>query len=570
MSMIALTSAFWAIALAPKVEVTVDCPEGQVVTGERKFRVTVTNTNPDDNVNQVEFYVGADLRDSDTSTPYEFRIDSLAEEEGPLKLRFKAFTAEGQSAEKSITVRIDNGLSKGAGFHIEQGTVSYSDGKYREAIVSGRIALKIEEKSVPARVLLARANFALGIFDTAQKFAEDALAIDPVNVAASEVLSGVNLRRAFNTVSRDGDRAGTLASIRSAFKQAVEARKRVLDATLDQIGAPTDINLVAYADAAIRAQRYSLVINSVAPAFDRDNSRTDLANRLAYSYVRTGRYADALKVLGTLKRYGKLDAYSFATAAVANAQLGETTNSDEAIKEALLSNESDLGVLTAQAFIALKYNRTNVLANLSNRLVNDRAQRTETWYYVAAVNNRLRRFQEGRRGFERSVLAEPTNVDAYIERGNESMAVVTSSKLEQKELDYLYDTARAFYDTALVARPESAEALSGVLTVLLYQNKPAEAVAYGEAAIKASPESAIAHYAAAAAYAEQASFLSKQAGGRISADVSKFNGLAAAANRKAGTLDTKFLEGRTIPKVADVLKYLTEAGRSPVLSAPSR
>jgi tetratricopeptide (TPR) repeat protein len=167
-------------------------------------------------------------------------------------------------------------------------------------------------------------------------------------------------------------------------------------------------------------------------------------------------------------------------------------------------------------------------------------------------------------------LAEPTNVDAYIERGNESMAVVTSSKLEQKELDYLYDTARAFYDTALVARPESAEALSGVLTVLLYQNKPAEAVAYGEAAIKASPESAIAHYAAAAAYAEQASFLSKQAGGRISADVSKFNGLAAAANRKAGTLDTKFLEGRTIPKVADVLKYLTEAGRSPVLSAPSR
>jgi len=570
MSMIAYAAAFWAMALTPRVDVSVDCADGEAITGERKFRVTVVATKTDDIVNQVEFYVGSDLRDSDTSTPYEFKIDSLAEEEGDLELRFKAFTAEGDTGEKTIKVRIDNGMSKGEPFHLEQGSSFFNDGKYREAITSGRIALKINPKSVAARILLARANVALGIYDSAQKFAEDALAENPNSTEASEVLASVSLRRAFNTINRDSDRAATLATIRNSFKAAVEARRRVLDAAVEAFPSVTDANVLAYTDAALRARRPSLVVTELSGRFERENGRTDYGNRLAYAYVQLGRYADAVRVLSTLKRYGKYDAYSYGLLSVAQSQVGDQTASDDALKEALLVDDNDTGVLTAQAYLALKLNRTNALAGFATRLASEKAQRSETWYYMSAVNNRLRRFSEARRAFERAVLADPANVDAYIERALESLNVATSSKLGDAESAYLYDTARAYFETALIARPDSAHALAGISLTALYQKKIADAILYGESAIKAAPTNPIGHFAASAAYASQASILSKAAGGRVSDEVTRYNTLANTALRASGQYDPKFLGGRPVPKEADVLKYMSEAGRFPVLTAPGR
>jgi tetratricopeptide (TPR) repeat protein len=567
--MFAYAAAYWALALAPKVDVNVDVEDGAVLSGERRFRITVQPSKPNDIVNQVEFYVGTDLRDSDSSTPYEFRLDTLGESEGPLQLRFKAFTSEGDSGEKVVNVRIDNGMSKGEPFHLEAGQASYSDGKYQEALVSGRIAFKINPNSVRARILLARTNLALNVFDAAQKFAEDALSADPANTEAADIVASVNLRRAFNTINRDSDRVATLGTIRNAFKLAVEARRSTLDRAVDSFASVTDSNVIDYADAVLRAQRYSLAINELSGRFDRENSRVDLANRLAFAHLQSGKYAEALKVLTTLKRYGKPDAYSFALLAVVQAQIGDIASSDESVKEAILIDNGDSGVLTAQAFLALKQSRTSALAGFANRLASERAQRPETWFYVAAVNNRIRRFSEGRRGFERSVLAEPTLTAAYVERALESMTIATQGEMPEADKNYLFDTARAFFETASIARPDSAHALAGVALVALYKKNISEAISYGEAAVKASPTNPVGHYAVSAAYAYQASALSKAAGGRLSPDVTRYNGLAATSNRAAGTFDPKYLQGRPVPKEADILKYMTEAGRIPVISLPA-
>jgi predicted Zn-dependent protease len=291
---------------------------------------------------------------------------------------------------------------------------------------------------------------------------------------------------------------------------------------------------------------------------------------LGYAYLQTGRYGEGVKLFATLARYGKLDAYAYALLSVTQAQAGDQAASDEAIKEALLADDQDTGVLTAQAFLALKLNRNNSLVGFANRLANEKGQRTETWYYVTAVNNRLRRFQEARRAFERSVLAEPANADAYVERGTESLSIANASQLPDADKQYLYETAKAYFEVALAARPESAHALSGVALVALYQNKNQDAIAYGEAAVKAAPSSPIGHYVLAAAYAKQSSVLSKAAGGRLSPEVSRLGTLAAESNRRAGQLDVRSLQGRTIPKEEDVFKYLSEAGRNPVLSLPGR
>ena len=89
---------------------------GDALTGDVQFRANIQTDHP---IQAVEFYVGDDLRESDGSTPYEFKLDTLAEEDGNIKLRFKGFTSEGQNVEKAFTLTIDNGVSKGADFHVE-------------------------------------------------------------------------------------------------------------------------------------------------------------------------------------------------------------------------------------------------------------------------------------------------------------------------------------------------------------------------------------------------------------------------------------------------------------------
>ena len=292
MSLLTAASALIAFGMpAPKVEITVDLKDGEAITGERSIRVSASATNS--YITNVEFYVGADLRDSDTSTPYEFKLDSLAESDGTIQLKFRAYAENGQNAEKTVNVKIDNQLSKGIAFHLEAGQEALTERKYREAIVSGRIALKIDEKNVPARIILSRANLGLNVFDSAQKFAEDALAIDPNNAQALDLVAATNLRRSLNLVAREGgNRSEVIQTMRASLKTAVEARKKALDLTVDNFGPVTDQNLKQYADAAMRAGRLTLAINQLSPAFDKDNRDASIANRLAYAQLRAGRGGD--------------------------------------------------------------------------------------------------------------------------------------------------------------------------------------------------------------------------------------------------------------------------------------
>jgi hypothetical protein len=103
--MIAKLAALWlaVLAVAPKpVQLSPNIADGDVIDKVRTIRVRVTAEDP---VTQVEFYVGDDLRDTDSSTPYEFRIDPLDEPEGELTLTFAAYTTEGDSARKSVRDR---------------------------------------------------------------------------------------------------------------------------------------------------------------------------------------------------------------------------------------------------------------------------------------------------------------------------------------------------------------------------------------------------------------------------------------------------------------------------------
>ncbi|AIE85807.1 tetratricopeptide repeat protein [Fimbriimonas ginsengisoli] len=596
------------------VQVKVNAQNGLVITGEHTFRVTVVANNA---VTGVEFYVGSELRDKDTSTPYEFTIDSLAETDGNLKLRFKAFTTEGESGEAAVTVKIDNALGKGLDFHIQKGTEALQDSKFDDAITAGRIALRIDPKSNAARIIVARGYLGKGTFDKAQKFAEDAVSDDPNNQSAADLLSSIKLRQAFTTMSRSSDRKETLATIKDAFKSAVDTRRKFVDSQFDKLSAPDDAHLISYADAALSADRYSAALAVLEPAFRKDNRRTDVGNRIAYAQMRLGRYADALNTLNDVKKYGSADAFTYAGLAVLFAEAGNVDASDAALKDALVTSSDDPAVLSAQAYVALKFVRHRVI-DKSTLLLNyddiggaDTASRTESRktmrsaldqlekgtgqrstvsFFASALNNKLEEFGRGETYFERAVLDDPLNVDAYVEQGNRSLGLALNGKPSADEMDQRLETARAYFETALTARPDSAQALSGLSLVALMQRKFDESLSLGEAASHAAPTYAAAQAVLGAVYSSvsgakrlQADNIRKQnkTGGttneerqanEVQARELEHDAIVLATKARdtvvqAAKLDPR-LEGQDITKPRAAWRYLYTGGRVPTLPQP--
>lgn len=617
MNVLLLVTAYLALVSPAKapVKVHVDVKNGDTITGEATFKVTVESTNL---VTQVEFYVNDDLRDKATSTPYTFAVDTLNEPEGPAKLKFKAYTSEGETGDATVSVTFYNALDKGGPYHVQQALLAVQDGKWDKAVTEGRIALKIDPKLNDARLIVARGYLRMNVIDKAQKFAEDAVADDPSNLQALDILAVVNLTKAFTTYDRgSGDRNETLKTIGDALKSAVDSRKRSLDMIVDAMPAPTAATLIPYCDAALRAGRYGLVLSTLRPAFDADNRRTDVANRLAFAEIREGRFAEAFDTLTTLKKYGTPDVYTQATLAVLYAEGGDPQKSDDAIKDAILSDADNPIVSMAQAYIALKFIRShvgnlttmslnyddlrgkdspkglesrNTLEQILRELSRDQAQRAEVNYYLCALSNKLENYDDGRKYFERAVLSEPTDYDAYIEQGNKSIQISMRGKRDKDELTFLYENARTMFTAAIQARASSPAALTGLSLVETFEGKPEEAIKWANAAVNAQPTYAAGHVALCAAYSlgnltltDQAYHMREQ-GNHLTSNVErqenelKARQIEATAGRytrqardelvAAAKLDKK-IEGDQFTKPTTAWRYFNAGGRVPVLPPPA-
>jgi tetratricopeptide (TPR) repeat protein len=556
LSIIAMAALSLAQAGAPLINV--DAKDRDTIFGERKFRVTVQAQSP---ITQVEFYVGSDLRDSDTSTPYEFKLDTLEVDDGDLKLTFAAYTTDGKSTKKTVTVRVDNGVGKGADFHVQKGNDLLSQSKWDEAITSGRIALKAKKAYNPARVVLARAYMGKNVLDRAQKYAEDVIGDEPNNLGGLELLAAIKLQQAFITVNRGGSTADTQKTIAEALRGAADARRKSLDMQVDNFGAVNDDNRLRYVDLAITAGRYSIVPSQLSTVFARDMTNANVGNRIAFAQVKMGRWAEARATLGNLNKRSAMDAYSYALLAVIETEAGNRQASDDAMKEAILSDAEDLGVRTAQAYIALKNVNTGVLGKLASDLARDQGQRTEVNYFLSALTNRLADFEQSRKYFERAVLAEPSNADMYVERGNESVRIALKAGLDKKDADLQLNGAKILFETAIVGQPTSFQGLSALAMIHLMQGNVTEAIKFGEAAVAANPNYAAGHYALAAAFSEA----SKRADGSQKA---RLISESQKSNLKAGLLDKANLEGREIPNAPAVFRYFETGGRTLVMTPP--
>jgi len=473
------------------VEVITDAKDGDEIKGDYVLRATVRSENL---VTKVEMYIGDQLKDSKTSTPYTFQIDTLSENEGPYKVRLVAYTTEGEKGEKTITLNINNELSKGLDYHLAKGNEALTVKKWNDAATSGRIALKIKPKDTKALILVARANYGKGAYDLAEKFARDVLESDKTNTQALQVVSAVSLKRAFGATTQNSPEE-VRAVVGEALKNAAKAAREIREASIEKVPSrPPEGGLQAWADQLLAAGRYSLVAEALKDRFEGNVKDNVVASRYLYALIRSSRMAIAMDAVDRLKRRGAPDGYTYALMAVAYQTVGNTAESLAAEKQAALTAPDNLGVMYATAYLNILRDKTATLGQTLDAIVAVEPSSPIANSYISTRLHSLADYSGAQSHFETAIMADPGSADVLIERGRQ---IVDSAVLikplpsdatdEQKDhqkqvvADRLAN-AQVYFEAAIEAKPDSQEALTGLALVHALQGHGDQAAAFGQAA----------------------------------------------------------------------------------------
>jgi len=543
--------SFLAIACSAtasaSITMTPNIKNGQTVSGEMKVSVGVDS---DSLVTSVEFYVGDDLQSTDNSTPYEFTFDTLSVDDGTLKFTIAAYNEKGESAKTTLNVSVNNEIAKGAAYLAAQSNAASDVSKWGDAIRFGRAAVKADDGSTVAKLALARAYLGAGQFDRAQQHAEDASKLDPTNRRALDLLSAIHLKRAFATLDH-GDRAETAATIRSAFSAAAKSRIESLQATVDSFGTVNDGNRIAFVDALLDAGRYSLAINELKSRFRNEPTNNQLADRLMFAQIRSGRLQEAAQTMKDVQRFGEFDGEGQALRALLLLFTGDEEAAAEAEKDALLDAPDSLVVATSRTWMSLRRNDLASARSLATGLSASQGQDPIVNGALCTLFWRTGEYEKSRAAFETAILAEPANVDLYIEKANQVIEFGLRSDVSGEDQTYQFRLADAYFDAALAAKPDSFQALTGKALVLALLKDSAGALKSASSATKAGPNYAAAQYTLAA----------------VLFDLNQ-NTEAKNALKAAETADARGLAGRPIPKVLDAWRYFAGIGRLPLVARP--
>lgn len=531
---------------AADIKFTTSLKDGDRLSGVVVLQVTIESSA---SINSVEFYVNDQLRGTDSSTPYEFTIDTLTEKEGGYSIEIAAYASDGSSKKLKLNLTIDNELGKGAAFHLDNATRFLNNSKWTDAIGAARVALKADEGSVPARLVLARAFLGRGILDEAQKWAEDAMLLEE-SPESCELVAGILVERAFKVSAFGGDKKEQLKQMFDDLKGAVTNKRRAMELRIRAVGAETDENRVRLADLHMASNEFSTAIRLLRKNYNEFEPDISIAGRLMFASMRSGRMNDVAKILANVEKRSAKDAMLSSLESVGYAYYRHYEKAADALKTAILSDPDSSSVMTASAFLAVRKNDTRAIASQIQQMIKKNITDPEVFYYLSLLQFWTGDYVNSRENFKKAVTQNPLFVDAYIQRGFDALnTALTPAFAADKE--YLLEMALGYMEVARLARPDSAEALNGTALVLLYQGKDKEGLAMAGAAANAGPEYPWAHFTLAAARQKN-----RDPGG------------ALKAVDAAGKLDGPVLSGRGIPTVDEAWVYTLRHGRLPVVIPP--
>jgi tetratricopeptide (TPR) repeat protein len=543
-----LASGLALLAQSGGIQVNSSVKSGDVLSGVVELRVTVQSPSP---VTQVEFYIDGKLRATDTSTPYTYLLDTIVEKEGAMQIEIGVYTASGDSRKVVLNVTIDNGVSKGIEFHLQNATQFLQVSKWDEAIQAARIALKADENNNKAKILMARAYLGKNMLDRAQQWAEDAI-LSEETVEGAELLAAIHVQRAFRIISTSGDKGDALKAITDALKAAVQQKRLSLQLRIKALGPVTDANRLQHADLLIANHEYSAARRILSEKWNEYEPDTAIGNRLIYAMMRSGMMTEAYAMTEIILKRGVPDAATYALRSAGFAYYRKWQEAQDALREGTFSDPNSPTLMTAAAYLATMRGERNAMLSQVNQMLEQHVNAGQAYYYLFTLQYMVGDYDRSRDNFREALILEPLLLDAYVERGYQ--ALLNARNLPSgltSDKDLVLDQAKAFFEVALAVRPDSAEALNGLALVSLHKGDTSEAVRMSEAAKNAAPQQPWAWFTYAAALGAA----------RRPAE-------ATQAVDKAGALDQVVLKGRSVPSVDQAWDYTWRYARQPVLIPP--
>lgn len=541
----ALLGALFNFASAADIKIDCSVKNGDKISGTVEIRATVSATNT---VNQVEFYVGGELRSTDTSTPYTYTIDTIPEKEGPIKIQIAAYTSSGDSKKLDLTLTVDNGVDKGAKFHVDNANKFLNVSKWDEALQAARIALKADPNSADAKIAMARAYLGKDQLDKAQQWAEDAL-ISQESVATTELLAGINAERAFRIISASGEKGDALKEITTAFKAAIAQREKTVELRIKAAGAVSDANRIKVADLMMEKHDYSAARRILSEQWNEGSPDLAVGNHLIYAAMRSGRMGEAKRLLDLMKKKSVQDATTFALSAAVDAYYRDFDNAATAIKDGGFDDSEAPSLMSASVYLALMQGDKAAAGSQINRMLGKDINSATVYYFLKTLMFYTGQYSESRDYFQKAILADPLLIDAYIERGYEALVVAANPQSGlDKDKALLLDQALSFFDLAYTIKPDSAEALNGLALTSLYMKKNDDAMKWAQGAVGAGPEFPWTHFTLAAVLNAKGDYRG-----------------AVKEVDKGGELDKVVLQGRGVPSADEAWLYTYRYARVPVI-----
>ncbi len=531
-----MKTACFALLILPAaaqaaLTLSVDAKNGDSISGDHKFVVRVQSNAV---VTNVEFYVNGELISTDDSQPYEFDLDTLRYDDGPVKTRFAGYDRAGGRAASELTLIVDNKLGLGAAHHVAEGEQALTDGKWAEALTAGRTALRIEPASTPARLLMARAHNALKRADLAQKFAEDVLAVEPGNSAALALVTALSLDRAMSTFTSRLTTQATADSLARSLQRAASAARAAGEAKLE--GATGLARARALYSLGRAQDAADLLDRADAP----QNDESLLVRALAR--LATGERSRALSSLNSLTP----SAAGLAAAALASADATDASRLERASVQIALTG---LPELSARARLALERGDLAGHTAITTIMKQAHPAAAETALNEAISLFGQRQYEPAQEAIKRGILADPGRADLYIERGAQTIAFLISSNLMGPERLIQLSLAEGFANAALEAEPGSTPAAALKALIFVFRGTPSEAAAWLEKAQAGRP------YASGFVIAAAAELQSRR------------NAEARDFMARAARLDPKVNE-RLLPTPVTAFQHFYRSGRLPRVVLP--
>lgn len=437
-----LTGAF----AQPKSDatITVNLDDGATIKGIVKV---VARVQSEKLVERVEFQVDGALREVDDSTPYEYEWDTVTDTEGERQLKIVAFLEGNKSVSKVLRVVIDNGVGQGAQYHYEQARAAFADGKFDDALYHTRVALKADSTHRETRVLQIQTLLRLGRAAEADEAVEDLARLYPDSLETQELRVAASLRRARNARNE-----------RELLRNAIDAQHKINQLRLKSLGdSRTPDAIVARTLLLIAEGQASASINDLLQLTEREPSNPRYLNLLAYAYLHAGRLRDVIVITNTAARRGVANDYTYAIRGLAAALLNDTREQERAFEEAQKIDKESRPLLAAQANLAMLGRRATVVGRLAAQAqgLSDNTPQVAFMRYWSLVNNR--EFDRAKDAFWRVLDLDPLMAEAYQLRGMLNLI----DGLRPGDEDLL-QTAREWFELALVARPNYAPAHLGI------------------------------------------------------------------------------------------------------------